>query len=161
MLCFYHTANDSDGKESACTVGHLGSVPGLGKSPGEGMATHSRILAWRIPRDRGAWRATDHGVTKSWTQLSDQADIYIFSLLSHTGQHRALSRISCTMYVLTSYLFYSEYQHCICVNPSLPIPPATPLSPLVSIYLFSTSVSLFLLANKAIWTTLLDSTYIY
>ena len=35
----------------------------------EGMATHSSILAWRIPMDRGAWRATGHGVTKSWTQL--------------------------------------------------------------------------------------------
>ena len=35
----------------------------------EGMATHSSILAWRIPMDRGAWRATVHGVAKSWTQL--------------------------------------------------------------------------------------------
>ena len=33
----------------------------------ESMATHSIILAWRIPMDRGAWRATVHGVTKSWT----------------------------------------------------------------------------------------------
>ena len=31
----------------------------------EGMATHSSILAWRIPRDRGAWWATVHGVSKS------------------------------------------------------------------------------------------------
>ena len=37
----------------------------------EGMATHSSILAWRIPMDRGAWRATVHGVTKSQTRLSD------------------------------------------------------------------------------------------
>ena len=37
----------------------------------EGMATHSNILAWRIPMDRGAWRATVYGVTKSQTQLSD------------------------------------------------------------------------------------------
>ena len=37
----------------------------------EGMSTHSSILAWRISMDRGAWRATVHGVTKSWTQLSD------------------------------------------------------------------------------------------
>ena len=36
----------------------------------EGMATHSSILAWRIPMDRGAWQATVHGVAKSWTQLS-------------------------------------------------------------------------------------------
>ena len=44
----------------------------------KGKATHSSILAWRIPMDRGAWRATVHGVTKSWTQpkqLSTQAQI--------------------------------------------------------------------------------------
>ena len=37
----------------------------------EGMETHSSILAWRIPKERGAWWATIHGVTKSWTRLSD------------------------------------------------------------------------------------------
>ena len=37
----------------------------------EGMATHSSILAWRIPMDRGAGWATVHGVEKSWTQLND------------------------------------------------------------------------------------------
>ena len=35
----------------------------------EGMTTHSSILAWRIPMDRGAWQATVHGVTKSQTRL--------------------------------------------------------------------------------------------
>ena len=35
----------------------------------EGLATHSSILAWRIPMDRGAWWATVHGVVKSRTQL--------------------------------------------------------------------------------------------
>ena len=37
----------------------------------EGMATHSSILAWRIPMDRGAWQATIHGVPQSRTRLSD------------------------------------------------------------------------------------------
>ena len=37
----------------------------------EGMATHSSILAWRIPMDSGAWQAAVHGVSKSWTRLSD------------------------------------------------------------------------------------------
>ena len=37
----------------------------------EGMATHSSILGWRIPMDRGAWQATVHGVSKSRTQPSD------------------------------------------------------------------------------------------
>ena len=35
----------------------------------EGMAAHSSILAWRIPMDRGAWRATVNSVAKSWTRL--------------------------------------------------------------------------------------------
>ena len=39
----------SDGKESACNAGDLGLIPGLGRSPGEENATHSSILAWRIP----------------------------------------------------------------------------------------------------------------
>ena len=38
----------SVGKESACNVGDLGSIPGSGRSPGEGNATHSNILAWEI-----------------------------------------------------------------------------------------------------------------
>ena len=44
-------------------------VPSLGwEDPlEEGMASHSGILAWRIPMDRGAWQATVHGVAKSWT----------------------------------------------------------------------------------------------
>ena len=37
----------------------------------EGMVTHSSILAWRIPMDRGAWWAAVHGVSKSQTRLSD------------------------------------------------------------------------------------------
>ena len=43
-------------------------VPSLGPEDPleEGMATHSIILAWRIPMDRGAWRAMVHGATKSW-----------------------------------------------------------------------------------------------
>ena len=39
----------SDGKEFSCSAGDLGLIPGSGRSPGEGMATHSSILAWRIP----------------------------------------------------------------------------------------------------------------
>ena len=57
-------------KKSACNAGDLGWEDPLG----EGMATHSSILAWRIPMDRGAWWATVHGVAKSWTRLSDQAE---------------------------------------------------------------------------------------
>ena len=55
-LCFL---GSSDGKESACKAGDLGSIPGLERSLEEGMATHSSILASRIP-------CTDHGVANSW-----------------------------------------------------------------------------------------------
>ena len=39
----------SDGKESTCNAGDLGSIPGSRRSLGEGIATHSSILAWKIP----------------------------------------------------------------------------------------------------------------
>ena len=50
-------------------------VPSLGQEDPlvEGIATHSSILAWRIPMDREAWWATDHSVAKSWTWLSNWA----------------------------------------------------------------------------------------
>ena len=97
----------SAGKESACNAGDPGSIPGSGRSPGEGigyllqyswaslvaqkvmdpsamletwvqsldweepleegMATHSRILSWKIAMDRGSGWATVHGITKSQT----------------------------------------------------------------------------------------------
>ena len=48
-------------------------VPSLGREDPleEGMATHSTILAWSIPVDRGAWWAAVCGVGKSWTRLSE------------------------------------------------------------------------------------------
>ena len=55
----------SDGKESACSIGDQGSIPGLGRSPGERNGQYSCL---ENPMDRGAWPATVHGVAKSWTQ---------------------------------------------------------------------------------------------
>ena len=50
-------------------AGDVGLIPGLGRTLEEGMKTHSTILAWRIPMDKGAWHAIVHRVTKSWAQL--------------------------------------------------------------------------------------------
>ena len=47
------------------------------------MVTHSSVLAWRIPMDRGAWRATVHRVTKSWTQLKQLSSNSNRELRSH------------------------------------------------------------------------------
>ena len=61
----------SDGKESACNVEDLCSIPGLGSSPGEGHGNPLQYSCLENSMDRGAWRATVHGVPKSWTRLSD------------------------------------------------------------------------------------------
>ena len=59
------------GKKSACNAGDLGSIPGLGRSPGEGNSNPLLYSCLENPMDRGAWRAAVHGVTKSRTRLSD------------------------------------------------------------------------------------------
>ena len=61
----------SDGKESACIAGDRGLVHRLGRSPGEGKATHSSILAWRIPCTEEPGELESTGSQKSQTQLSD------------------------------------------------------------------------------------------
>ena len=57
----------SDGKESACNVGDLGSIPGSGRSPGEGNGNPLYCSCLENHMDRGAWWATVHGVAKSHT----------------------------------------------------------------------------------------------
>ena len=56
-------AGGSDGKESACNAGSLGSIPGLGRSLDKGMATNSSILAWKIP-----WTEEPDGLQFMWSQ---------------------------------------------------------------------------------------------
>ena len=63
--------DDSDDKESTCHVGDLGSIPGLGRSPGEGNGYPLQYPAWRIPWTEEPGRIQVHGVAKSQTQLSD------------------------------------------------------------------------------------------
>ena len=57
---------------SACNAGDLGSIPGLGRSPGEGNGYPLQYSCLENPIDRGTWWATDHRVAKSQTQLSDE-----------------------------------------------------------------------------------------
>ena len=60
----------SDGKESICNMGDLGSIPELGRSPGERNGNPPRYACLENPMDRGAQRAAVLGVAKSWTRLS-------------------------------------------------------------------------------------------
>ena len=70
QLSAFHTGG-SVGKGSACNARDLASVPGLGRPPGEGNGNPLQYSCLGNPMDRGAWWATVHGVTKSWTRLSD------------------------------------------------------------------------------------------
>ena len=58
---------DSDSKESACNAGDLGLIPGLGRYPDEGNGNLLQYSDLESSKDRGAYSATVHGVTKSWT----------------------------------------------------------------------------------------------
>ena len=74
--------DDSDGKESSWNAGDPSSIPESQRSPGEGNGYPLQYSCLGNPMDRGAWRATVHGVAKSWTWLSD----YHFHFLSTSWQ---------------------------------------------------------------------------
>ena len=61
----------SDGKVSVYNAGDPGSIPGLGRSPGERNGNPLQYSWLENPMDRGTWWATVHGVAKSQTRLSD------------------------------------------------------------------------------------------
>ena len=58
-------------KESAFNVGDMGSIPGPGRSPGEGNGNALQYSCLENLMDRGAWWAIVHGVAKNWTPLSN------------------------------------------------------------------------------------------
>jgi len=61
----------SDSKESVCDAGDLDSIPGSGRSPGEGNSNPLQYSCLENAMDRGAWWATGHGTAKSQIRLRD------------------------------------------------------------------------------------------
>ena len=61
----------SASKETACNAGHLGSIPGLERSPGEGNGKPLQYSCLEGSMDGGAWWASALGVPKSQTRLKD------------------------------------------------------------------------------------------
>ena len=57
----------SDGKQSVYNAGDLGSIPGSGRSPGEGNGNPCQYSCLENPMDGETWQVTVHGVAKSWT----------------------------------------------------------------------------------------------
>ena len=77
-------------KESACNVEDLGSIPGSGRSSGEGSCYPLQYSCLENSMDRGAWRATVHGVTKSRTGLNkNDNSIFIITVLRNTAREQS------------------------------------------------------------------------
>ena len=77
-MCF---PGGSEGKASAYSAGDLGSIPGSGRSPGEGNGNPLQYSCLENPMDGEAWYATVHGVAKSRTRLSN----FTFTFISDIG----------------------------------------------------------------------------
>ena len=71
----------SEGKASAWNAGDLGSIPGLGRSPGEGNGNPLQFSCLENSMDGGAWWAIVHGVARSRTRLSDFTFTFHFHAL--------------------------------------------------------------------------------
>ena len=117
---------------SACNAGDLGSIPGLGRSPGEGNGNPLQYSCLENPIDRGAWWPTVHGVAKSWTRLSDFTFTFTFSDYQYFllfGLHslnfslvRVYQMLKSLNFWLTENIFYThsqkifhwEYNTCCC-----------------------------------------------
>ena len=66
-------------KNPPANAGDPGSIPGLGQSPGEGNGNPLQYSCLENSMDRGAWWATVHGVSRSWTRLKLSTDTYSIS----------------------------------------------------------------------------------
>ena len=89
----------SSGEESACNAGDPGSIPGSERSPGEGDDCSLKYSHLENYMDRGAWRATVHGVAKSQTRLSD----------SHTQLDSRSSSDLIRFWIMSLHLFISVF----------------------------------------------------
>ena len=70
----------SEGKASGCNARDRGSIPGQGRSPGEGNGNPLQYSCLENPRPGGAWWATVHGTARTWTRLRDFTFIFFHFL---------------------------------------------------------------------------------
>ena len=95
----------SSDKASACNAGDQGSVPGSGRSSGEGNGSPLQYSCLENSMDREAWQATVRGVTKRQTRLSNTHTTTfhgVVNLKGHKGQHFFMSHsvLSCNFLVI-------------------------------------------------------------
>ena len=108
----YKLPGGSDSKESACNVADLGSIPRLGKFPGEGNGNPLQYSCLGNTMDRGAWWATVHGITRvrhSWVinTFAQITQVNLSILLPETSITCAKSFLPCN--ILLSLFFFFLY----------------------------------------------------
>ena len=89
----YGFPGGSEGKVSACNAGDPGSIPGMGRSPGEGNGNPLQYSHLENPMNGGAWWATICGVAKSQTQLSDFIFFLSFLPLSNSAMPLSIFKV--------------------------------------------------------------------
>ena len=94
---------NSVGKESACNAGDLGSIPRLGRSPGEGNGNPVQYSCLENPTDRGAWQATVHGVTRVGPNLATSLRLLLLDKILH--RHKNFSTIKNESEIRESMIF--------------------------------------------------------
>ena len=102
----------SDGKESTCNAGDLGLILGLGRSPGGGHGNPLQYSCLENPTDRGAWRATVHGIvivrqdcaTNTFTSLQPFNNVV---LVSTVQQSESATHIHISTHFWISFQFRS------------------------------------------------------
>ena len=92
-----------------------GSIPGSGRSLEEGVATHSSILSWRIPLDRGTWRSIVHRVAKSWIRLK-QLSMHTHTMYTYMLPHTTIwHRCSYTLHIIHEHIL-NVYWHTLYIH---------------------------------------------
>ena len=105
LLCSYWCLS---GKESACNAGDLGSIPGLGRAPGGEHGNPLQCSCLENPMDRGAYRATVHGLAKSRTRPSDPST----GLCAITSCLEPRSRVPTHWYFQSGCTILHSHQQC-------------------------------------------------
>ena len=92
--------SSSDGKTYACNAGDPASIPGSGRSPGEGNGNPLQYPCLENPMDREVWRATVHRVTKSQTQLKR---LSTYTPVLHRAQFSSVQSLSLVLLFSTPW----------------------------------------------------------
>ena len=89
--------HSSVSKESACYAGDPGSIPGSGKSPGEGNGNPLQYSFLENPMDRRAWQATVHGIARVRHELATKPPPFFIKLFSLIDYYKILSMVPCAI----------------------------------------------------------------